>query len=209
MDELLKEYVNKQEYDYYNIPELEQKLDLLSKTNELKTKELEHDTKIKELDQKYQNIIQKLKSEFYFKIQKYDKEFNIISEKYEQCSKKLTTQSNLNEIKHVFTVYSKEIIKDDIINYVFLKKAFKQKELAYEYTVSKITSLLNSINDEFKTKKEYYYILPIGAQTIYMSYNKLNNNIDKYNYYKENYIQFFRYVLKTPVMFCVSEHNLI
>jgi hypothetical protein len=193
MDELLKKYVNKQEYDYYIIQELEQKLTLLTKTNELKTKDLElHNTKIKELDQKYENIIQKLQSEFNCKIEKYNKEFNILSEKYECCSKKLITQSNLNKITHIYTVYFKEIIQENN-NYVFLKKAFKQKELAYEYTISKITTLLNNINDEFKTKKEYYNVLPI----------------DKYNYYKENYIQFFRYVLKPPIMFCVSEHNLI
>jgi hypothetical protein len=209
MDELLKKYVNKQEYDYYIIQELEQKLTLLTKTNELKTKDLElHNTKIKELDQKYENIIQKLQSEFNCKIEKYNKEFNILSEKYECCSKKLITQSNLNKITHIYTVYFKEIIQENN-NYVFLKKAFKQKELAYEYTISKITTLLNNINDEFKTKKEYYNVLPIGAQVIFISYNKLNNNIDKYNYYKENYIQFFRYVLKPPIMFCVSEHNLI
>lgn len=206
---MLKEYVNKQEYDYYIIKELEEKISLLTKTNELKTKELEiHNTKIKAVEQKYENIIKKLQSEFNFKIEKYDREFDIISEKYERCSKKLNIQLNLNEINHVFTVYSKEIIQDNV-KYVFLKKAFKQKELAYEYTVSKITSLLDNINDEFKTKKEYYNVLPIGAQLIYTMYNNLKNNYDKYNYYKQNYIQFFRYVLKTPIIFCVSEHNLI
>lgn len=206
---MLKEYVNKQEYDYYIIKELEEKIALLTKTNELKTKELEiHNAKIKAVEQKYENIIKKLQSEFNFKIEKYDREFDIISEKYERCSKKLHTQLNLNEIDHVFTVYSKEIIQDNV-KYVFLKKAFKQKELAYEYTVSKITSLLDNINDEFKTKKEYYNVLPIGAQLIYTMYNNLKNNYDKYNYYKQNYIQFFRYVLKTPIIFCVSEHNLI
>lgn len=206
---MLKEYVNKQEYDYYIIKELQEKIALLTKTNELKTKELEiHNAKIKAVEQKYENIIKKLQSEFNFKIEKYDREFDIISEKYERCSKKLHTQLNLNEIDHVFTVYSKEIIQDNV-KYVFLKKAFKQKELAYEYTVSKITSLLDNINDEFKTKKEYYNVLPIGAQLIYTMYNNLKNNYDKYNYYKQNYIQFFRYVLKTPIIFCVSEHNLI
>lgn len=108
----------------------------------------------------------------------------------------------------IYTIYSKEIIENEIkIN--FLKKAFKNEEKAYEYSVSKITMLLNIINDEFKNNSEYYNVLPIKAQVIYIMYNKLYNNVEKYNYYKENYLQFFKFVLKNPIMFYVSQHILI
>jgi hypothetical protein len=90
-----------------------------------------------------------------------------------------------------------------------LKKAYKSKSAAYKYVVNKITTLLNIINEEFKQTSKHG-ILPVRAQLIYTLYNmKKWDDIKQYEYFKENYIKFFQYTSRKPIMFYVSTLELI
>jgi len=103
----------------------------------------------------------------------------------------------------IYCVYCKD---DNGIT--ILKKAYKSKLAAYTYAITKITTLLNIISNEFKQSPTK--ILPTNAQVIYTLFNlKDGNYIEQYNYFKENYIKFFQYVAKPPIMFFVCTLQLI
>jgi hypothetical protein len=108
------------------------------------------------------------------------------------------------EITHIYAVYCK-----DYSGITILKKAYKSKSQAYTYVVNKITTLLNIIDEEFKNESKNH-VLPVGAQVIYTLYKMKNgDDILQYLYFKENYVKFFQYVAKPPVMFFVSTLDLI
>ena len=105
-----------------------------------------------------------------------------------------------NYKEYIYTVYSKDDSGIKLLN-----KAFKSKEKAYEYALNKVKKLLDIINDEFK-----YAILPIPAQLIYVLFKQKEFSIFKqYEYFRQNYIDFFKHILKEPIMFFVSELQLV
>lgn len=108
---------------------------------------------------------------------------------------------SIPEQKLIYTVYSKD---NDGIK--LLKKAFYSKNKAYEYALNKIITILNIINEEFKDTENK--TLPLGAQVIYVLFNNMYG-LEKYNYFKDNHIKFFRHVLKDPIMFYVAELNIV
>lgn len=101
--------------------------------------------------------------------------------------------------RHIFTVYCR-----DLSGVTLLNKAFKCKEYAYMYAVTKITNLLEIINLEYKD-----CIMPLRATVIFANYKSKHNDIEKYNYFKDNYKNFFNLVLRDPIMFFVSVLLLI
>lgn len=110
----------------------------------------------------------------------------------------------MEEVTHIYAIYCK-----DDSGVTILKKAYKSKTQAYSYAVNKIKTLLNIINEDFKQNSENR-ILPVGAQVIYTLFNmKEGYDIDQYEYFKENYIKFFQYTARKPVMFYVSTLQLI
>ena len=107
-----------------------------------------------------------------------------------------------NEIEKIYTVYCK-----DTSGITLLKKAFRLEYKAYEYAILKITTLLNIINEEYKLSPAK--TLPTTAQSIFVLYNMKYDHREKYDYFKENHIRFFRYVMREPIMFYVSQLQLI
>lgn len=109
----------------------------------------------------------------------------------------------MEEITNIYAVYCK-----DENGITILKKAYKSKLEAYKYVISKITTLLNIIDTEFKSSEKR--ILPVGAQVIFTLYKmKEGNYMEQYEYFKDNYTNFFRYVGKPPIMFFVSPLQLV
>lgn len=109
----------------------------------------------------------------------------------------------MEEITNVYVVFCK-----DEKGITILKKAYKSKIAAYTYAVSKITTLLNIIDNEFKQSDKN--ILPIGAQVIFTLYKmKEGNTLEQYEYFKENHKKFFQHVARHPIMFFVSTLDLI
>jgi hypothetical protein len=107
-------------------------------------------------------------------------------------------------VTHIYAVYCK-----DESGITILKKAYKSKAQAYRYVITKIKTLLNIINEDYKQNSENH-ILPVGAQVVYTIFNmKEGNDIEQYEYFKENHIKFFQHVAKKPVMFYVSTLELI
>jgi len=110
----------------------------------------------------------------------------------------------VTEVTEIYAVYCKD---NSGIN--ILKKAYKSKSQAYTYAINKITMLLNIIDEEFKHDSQHN-ILPVGAQVIYTLYKMKNgDDISQYLYFKDNYVKFFQYVAKPPVMFFVTALQLI
>lgn len=109
----------------------------------------------------------------------------------------------MEEITHIYSIFCKDESGITILN-----KAYKSKLQAYKYAVYKITSLLNIINQDF-IENSQCHVLPMGANIIYTLYNMKNDEISKYEYFKENYIQFFQHLKRPPVMFYVSTLELI
>jgi len=108
---------------------------------------------------------------------------------------------NANQI--VYCVYCK-----DNSGITILKKAYINESDAYTYVIKKITTLLDIINEEFKHTRNK--ILPVNAQVIYTLFKlKSGNDIEQYNYFKDNHVKFFQYVTKPPVMFFVCPLQLI
>lgn len=101
----------------------------------------------------------------------------------------------------VFTVYCKD--SDGV---TLLNKAFKDKGKAERYALQKITTLLSIINDEYRNSAAC--TLPIGAQFIYIMFLKQSEN-EQYDYFKEHHKQFFRHVLREPIMFFVAQLELV
>ena len=109
----------------------------------------------------------------------------------------------MEEITHIYVIYCK-----DENGITILKKAYKSKFEAYKYAISKITTLLNIIDTEFKNSEKR--VLPFPSQAILTLYKmKEGNHIDQYDYFKENYTKFFHYIGKNPIMFFVSTLELI
>jgi hypothetical protein len=109
----------------------------------------------------------------------------------------------MEEITNIYVVFCKD---ENGVN--ILKKAYKSKYEAYKYANSKITTLLNIIDDEFKHSDKH--ILPVGAQVIFTLYKMKDGScMEQYEYFKENYKNFFRHVGKPPIMFLVSTLDLI
>jgi hypothetical protein len=110
----------------------------------------------------------------------------------------------MEEVTHIYAIYCK-----DESGITILKKAYKSKVQAYTYALNKIRTLLNIINEDYKHNSESR-ILPVGAQVIYTLFQMKNgNDIDQYEYFKENYVKFFQHVARKPVMFYVSTLELI
>lgn len=88
-----------------------------------------------------------------------------------------------------------------------LKKAFKIEQNAYDYALQKISKLLDIISNEYKQSDNK--ILPVGAQVIYTLFQmKQGNGNEQYEYFKDNYKMFFKYILRDPIMFYVSKLQL-
>lgn len=112
--------------------------------------------------------------------------------------------TQVTEVTEIYAVYCKD---NSGIN--ILKKAYKSKSQAYTYAINKITMLLNIIDEEFRHNSQHS-ILPVGAQVIYTLYKMKNgDDISQYLYFKDNYVKFFQYVAKPPVMFFVTALQLI
>lgn len=110
----------------------------------------------------------------------------------------------MEDIANIYVVYCK-----DENGITILKKAYKSEEKAYAYAVSKITTLLNIIDKEFKDDS-VNHILPVGAQVIFTLYKiKDGDTLSQYEYFKENHKKFFQYVVRHPIMFYVSKLDLI
>ena len=110
--------------------------------------------------------------------------------------------NNIEEITNIYAVYCK-----DTNGVTILKKAYKSKYKAYKYAITKITTLLNIIDEEFKAEKK---MLPVGAQVIFTLLKmKEGNDIEQYEYFKENYVKFFQHVARPSVMFFVCTLELI
>lgn len=113
------------------------------------------------------------------------------------------TDKDINEIKHIYAVYCK-----DNSGITLLKKAYKSKSNAYKYVINKITTLLNIIDEEFRQASKHN-MLPVGAQVIYTLYKmKQDNDLEQYEYFKDNHIKFFQYTARQPIMFYVSKLDL-
>lgn len=109
----------------------------------------------------------------------------------------------IQDIKHIYAVYCKD---NSGIN--ILKKAYKSKSQAYTYVINKINTLLNIIDEEFKQISKHN-VLPVGAQVIYTLYKmKQGNDLEQYEYFKDNHIKFFQYTARQPIMFYVSKLDL-
>lgn len=105
--------------------------------------------------------------------------------------------------KYVYTVYCKHNLQITLLN-----KAFKSEITAYQYALIKIKQLLSIINEEFK--ESVNGILPLGAQVIYFLFQqKSYDDIEQYEYFKENYKDFFKYILREPTMFFISRLEII
>jgi hypothetical protein len=103
--------------------------------------------------------------------------------------------------EYLYTVYCK-----DNTGVTLLKKAFRTKSSAYKYALNKIKRLLTIINDEFKNTD--VGILPLHANIIYVVFQK-KYDIEQYEYFKENYEMFFKYIVKDPVMFFVARLEIV
>lgn len=112
--------------------------------------------------------------------------------------------------KNIYTIFSKIIDNENNENIRFnlLKKAFRSRSLACEYAVSKITTMLNEISNDYKQNDERR-ILPIHATLIYTLYNMKGDDIEKYEYFLAEYNKFFHGISFPKTMFFVSEHKLI
>lgn len=109
----------------------------------------------------------------------------------------------MEEITNIYAVYCK-----DENGITILKKAYKSRLDAYKYVISKIITLLNIIDTEFKSSENR--ILPVGAQVIFTLFHmKDGSYIEQYDYFKDNYKNFFRYVGKPAIMFFVSPLQLV
>jgi hypothetical protein len=109
----------------------------------------------------------------------------------------------MEEVTNIYAVFCK-----DQNGITILKKAYKSKLAAYTYAVSKITTLLNIIDTEFKNSDKH--ILPVGAQVIFTLYKMKDGNVfEQYEYFKENHQKFFQHVARHPIMFFVSILELI
>lgn len=108
----------------------------------------------------------------------------------------------------VYTIFSKTIDNENIPHFTLLKKAFKSRSSACEYAVSKITTMLNVISNDYKQNTRQC-ILPIHANVIYTVYNMKFNDIDKYEYFLEEHTRFFHGISFNKTMFFVSEHKLV
>lgn len=115
-----------------------------------------------------------------------------------------------NKIDTIYTVFCKIIDLDNVSHFNLLKKAFKTKYSACEYAVSKITTMLNEINIEYRNgEHSKYRVLPIHATVIYVLYSKKYDPIDQYEYFLSEYNKFFHGINFPKTMFFVSEHKLI
>lgn len=117
---------------------------------------------------------------------------------------------NEDKDKNIYTIFSKIIDNENNKNTRFnlLKKAFRSRSLACEYAVSKITTMLNEISNDYKQNDERR-ILPLHATVIFTIYNMKNCDIDKYEYFLAEYKNFFHGISFPTTMFFVSEHKLI
>lgn len=105
--------------------------------------------------------------------------------------------------KYVFTVYC-----DHHSQITLLNKAFTSELNAYEYALTKIKKLLSIICTEFKNTPNG--TLPLGAQVIYVLFEQKEYNVfEQYDYFMDNYIKFFQYVIKEPTMFFISRLEII
>jgi hypothetical protein len=140
-----------------------------------------------------------------------------------QTDTKLITQCDTRQLRSVSTPYTMSVStstnnQQSISTFIYiiyskdnkgikiLNKAFYHEKKAYDYVLNKIKTLLNIINDEFKERPNR--TLPLGAQVIYVIFQQ-KYGIDQYDYFKENYIKYFQYVCKEPLMFFVSKLNII
>lgn len=105
-------------------------------------------------------------------------------------------------LQFIYTISCK-----DLNGTTLLKNAFKHKIDAIEYVIKKLDTLLQIISDEYK--KSIVKILPIHSSIIYTMYQMKNDNIEKYDYFLDNYKNFYRGVSRDPLMFFVSKHTLI
>lgn len=108
-----------------------------------------------------------------------------------------------NVKQFIYTVYSK-----DINGITLLNKAFNKKENAYNYAVIKILQLLDIIASEFKDNSPNR-ITPISATIIHVNFRMKNDIIEKYDYFKENYLEYFNSVKRSPILFFVSTLELL
>lgn len=130
----------------------------------------------------------------------FDKDINInINNLYDK--------SDYENMDKIYTIYRKTI-ENENTDFTLLKKAFKTKELACEYAVSKITTMLNEISNDYKLNDERR-ILPLHAIVIFTLYNNKYDPIDKYEYFLTEYKKFFHGISFPTTMFFVSEHKLI
>lgn len=121
---------------------------------------------------------------------------------------KLYTQSDNENLDNIYTVFSKTTDNENVPHFTLLKKAFRSRSSACEYAVSKITSMLNEISNDYKLNSEQR-ILPIHATVIFTVYNMKNCDEDKYEYFLAEYTKFFHGISFPKTMFFVSEHKLV
>jgi hypothetical protein len=118
---------------------------------------------------------------------------------------KVTDYENMDT---VYTIFSKTTDNENIPHFTLLKKAFRTRNSACEYAISKITTMLNEINNDYKQNDERR-ILPIHATLIYTLYNMKGDDVEKYEYFLAEYKKFFHGISFPETMFFVSEHKLI
>jgi hypothetical protein len=120
----------------------------------------------------------------------------------------LYRQADNDNLDNVYTVFSKTTDNENIPHFTLLKKAFRSRSSACEYAVSKITSMLNEISNDYKLNSEHR-ILPIHATVIFTVYNMKNCDEDKYEYFLAEHTKFFHGISFPKTMFFVSEHKLV
>jgi hypothetical protein len=120
----------------------------------------------------------------------------------------LYKEAEYENMNTVYTIFSKTIDSEDKPQFTLLKKAFRTKHTACEYAVSKITTMLNEISNDYKQNDERR-ILPLHATLIYTLYNMKGDDIEKYEYFLAEYNKFFHGISFPKTMFFVSEHKLI
>lgn len=119
----------------------------------------------------------------------------------------LYKQTDNENLDNVYTVFSKTTDNENVPHFTLLKKAFKTKFSACEYAVSKITSMLNEISNDYNINDELR-ILPLHATVIYTLYNNIYDPIEKYEYFLVEHNKFFHGISFPKTMFFVSEHKL-
>jgi len=120
----------------------------------------------------------------------------------------LYKESDNENLDNIYIVFSKTTDNENIPHFTLLKKAFRTKSSACEYAVSKITTMLNEISNDYKLNDERR-ILPLHAILIFTLYNNRHDHIDKYEYFLAEYKKFFHGISFPETMFFVSEHKLI